>query len=114
MSWAAVDTAGHCTTTRREGPLQTSDPTPFSKLTQHTPLMHPFLKGVIRFHTTTTTTTRSHLTVTVPRYFGSCRFYTIMADNKASAAPVDKKPKDNGTREVKILMLHGKMSLPVV
>lgn len=49
--------------------------------------MRPFLKGT-RFNTITS------------RYFCSCRSYTTtMADNKA---------KDNGTREVKILMLHGK------
>lgn len=66
--------------------------------------MHTLLRSV-RF------STRSH--PTVPRHFGSCKFYSIMADSNASAR-VDKKPKDNGTREVKILMLHGKMSLPGV
>lgn len=29
----------------------------------------------------------------------------------ASAGPADVKPKENGMREVKILMLHGKLSV---
>lgn len=44
--------------------------------------------------------------------FLSCRYSTAMAGNQsatASAGPAEVKPTENAMREVKILMLHGKI-----
>lgn len=49
-----------------------------------------------------------------PAAIRSCRYYTAMADNNGAKTPgerpaVDKKAKANDLKEVKILMLHGKL-----
>lgn len=77
--------------------------------------MHTLLRAA-RLLNITCRPARTHPSPPPRGYFGSSSrsHYSVMAENSnAAKAPGNETPKDNGTREVKILMLHGKMSLSV-